>query len=314
MVQFEKGVEWVRDYLLRLSPFYKYHYSPGDNFFQYDASRTTLEINTLGVGDSMMVHQLGKAFVEYVTRRGDPGLGDLVLTSGGYAPKLRGIREGDVNLYWWYSFGPYDDSPELFIDEHLEPNLPVRPDLVLCGSERIQREAKQAGYETLYFPIGQYGFRPLDIERTGLGYAGTRWHKAGEKVRMMLGPFKDEPDFDWVSEYTLPEQMNLWYNTRTCNFGITKEGQREWGVVNSRVFESLASGTPLVIRHHPSIEDVLGFEYPYQVTSRAEVVETVEEIRTDLDAVLERFEEYSERVRNEHSYLARLDTLFERLQ
>lgn len=299
----------IRETMRDASPFHKYATKPGENYFEFRAGRTTLHCHTIGLGDVMMVRQLGRAFVEYLRRYGDPELGDVVLTSGGYAPKLD-QEEGDVNLYWWYSFGPMDDRPEQFFAEHVEAHLDVRPDVVLCPSARFESAAERHGYETLRFPIGTYGYEPLDLERDGLGYAGSRWHKSGEKIREMLGPFRERPDFEWVSEFTLPEQLNLWYNTRLATFGVTKESQRQWGTVNSRVFEALASGTPLILRDHPTVEDVLGFEYPYQVSSREETVETVEKIRSRPAETMEEFAEFSRSVRDEHSYVTRLETLF----
>jgi hypothetical protein len=300
--------ETVRD----ASPLHKYATKPGENFFEFRAGGTRLVCHTIGLGDVMMIRQLGRAFVEYLRRHGDPELGDVVLTSGGYAPKLH-QETGDVNLYWWYSFGPMDDQPERFFAEHVEPNLDVPPDVVLCASPRFQEEARRHGYDTLHFPIGTYGYEPLNLERSGLGYAGSRWHKSGEKIREMLEPFRNQPDFEWVSAFTLPEQLNLWYNTRLATFGVTKEAQRRWGTVNSRVFEALASGTPLVLRQHPTVENVLGFDYPYQVASQAGVIDTVEEIRATPEATLTEFETFSRSVRDDHSYVTRLETLFDYL-
>jgi glycosyltransferase involved in cell wall biosynthesis len=304
----QKLRETVRD----ASPLHKYATKPGENHFEFRAGRTRLVCHTIGLGDVMMIRQLGRAFVEYLRRHGDPELGDVVLTSGGYAPKLH-QEAGDVHLYWWYSFGPMDDHPEQFFEEHVEPNLDAPPDVVLCASRRFQKEARQRGYDTLYFPIGTYGYEPLDLEREGLGYAGSRWHKSGEKIREMLGPFRDDPEFEWVSEFTLPEQLNLWYNTRLVTFGVTKGAQREWGTVNSRVFETLASGTPLILREHPTVEDILGFDYPYQVSSRAETLDAVDEILSDPEATLAEFSEFSSLVREDHSYVTRLETLFDYL-
>ena len=294
------------------SPLHKYRRKPGENFFEYRGGDTALTFHVVGLGDTMMVYQMGRAFVEYVKTHGDPDLGDVVVTTGGYAPKLT-QRRGDHNLYWWYSFGPHDDSPRRFHDEFLAPNLSVRPDTVLCGSKRIRELAEDHGYDTLYFPIAQYGYEPLGFERRGMGYAGSRWHKSGEKVRTMLGPFRERDDFEWVSEFTTPDQMNLWYNTRRVTFGITKEGQRQWGVVNSRVFETLASGTPLVMGEHPTVEDVLGFEYPYQVSTRQDAVDTVAELLENPEETAAEFEEYADRLREEHSYVARLEKLFTHL-
>lgn len=291
-----------------VSPLHKYARKPGENYFQYPANGTRLVFHTIGLGDIMMIRQFGRAFQAYLAEQGDPELGDIVITSGGYAPKLDQER-GDFNAYWWYSHGPMDDSPGRFVEDHLRPNLDPEPDVILCGSKRIEREAQKHGFETLYFPIAQYGFEPLELKRCGLGYAGSRWHKSTKKLQQLLGPFRGRSDFEWVSDFTLPEQLNLWYNTREATFGVTKEGQRQWGVVNSRVFETLASGTPLILRDHPTVNDVLGFEYPYQVSSTEEAKELVDQFSANPRHTAQEFRSYSRNIRSEHSYANRVETL-----
>lgn len=305
------GVQ-VFENLRSVSPFGKYATDPGENYFEFRAPETRLICHTIGLGDVMMVKQLGRAFVTYLGEYGDPELGDIVLTSGGYAPNLHQV-DGDVNLYWWYSFGPLDDRPGQFLTDQVESNIDHPPDVVLCASDRFRREAEQCGYDTLHFPIGTYGYEPLELNREGMGYAGSKWHKSGEKIKEILGPFRDRADFDWVSKFRLPDELNLWYNTRLVTFGVTRGSQREWGTVNSRVFETLASGTPLVLRDHPTVEDILGFDYPYQVDSRTEAIDLVDTITSDPDDALADFSEFSQKVRNRHDYVTRLKTLFDYL-
>jgi hypothetical protein len=276
------------------------------------APETTLHYHAYGLGDVMMARQVAAAFGAYLREYGDPEVGTVSLSAGGFMPLSR-IEAGDTTVFWWYSFGPMDDSPECFLDEVLEPCADVEFDLLLCGSERIQKEARQAGYDTLYFPIGTYGYEPLGVERSGMGYAGSKNHKDDEKVAMLMGPYADREDFEWVDHFTTLHELNLWYNTRLITFGLTKEGQRRWGVVNSRVFESLASGTPLIVPEHPTIDDVLGFEYPYQVSSAEETAELIDDIRSEPEATLEAFRDYSERIHEDHGYVTRLRTLFEAL-
>ncbi|RMB18225.1 glycosyltransferase family protein [Haloplanus aerogenes] len=274
------------------------------------APRTTLNVHAYGLGDVMMARQMAAAFGAYLREYGDPEAGIVSLSAGGFMP-LSDIEAGETTVFWWYSFGPMDDTPERFLDDVLESCADVEFDLLLCGSERIQEEARQAGYDTLYFPIGVYGYEPLGVERSGMGYAGSKNHKNDEKVAMLMGPYADREDFEWVDHFTTIDELNLWYNTRLVTFGLTKEGQRRWGVVNSRVFESLASGTPLIIPEHPTIDDVLGFEYPYQVSNAEETADFVDEILSDPDGTLETFRTYTERVREDHGYVRRLQTLFD---
>jgi len=283
----------------------------GSNF-QYATNHTTLNVHTAGGGDEMMVRQLGRAFGEYVVANGDPDLGSITMVTGGFGP-FCDYSPGDVNVYWWYSFGPMDSDPARFHDDVLVPNLQVDLDLVLCGSERIQREAEQLGYDTLYFPIGTHGFRSLDVERAGFGYAGSKGHKSSQKVQEIMGPYLSREDFEWVSHFTTPDELNLWYNTRYITFGLTKRGQRRWGVVNSRVFETLASATPFIIREHPTLDDVLGFQYPYQASNRTEVEGMVDQMMADPQGTLAEFREYARRVRANHDYTVRLERLFSAL-
>lgn len=276
------------------------------------APETELRYHVRGLGDLMMARQVVAAFSEYLRRFGDPELGTITLVAGGRMP-FKPFDAGDHTLYWWYSFGPMDDSPGRFLPDFFRPNIAVEPDLMLCGSGRIQREARQAGYETLYFPIGTYGYEPLGLARRGLGYAGSKHHKNDEKVRKLMGPYLNRNEFEWVDDLTTIAELNLWYNTKLITFGLTKEGQRQWGVVNSRVFETLATGTPLLLLEHPTLDDVLGFDYPYQVSRTDDAAKMVQSIDEDTEDALSKFAVYSDRVLEAHSYVHRLDDLFEAL-
>lgn len=71
------------------------------------------------------------------------------------------------------------------------------------------------------------------------------------------------------------------------------------------------TGFQPVLVSHPTEEDVLGFKYPSQTSSRAETVELVEHTRDNPDAVLAEFHEHAERVRAEHSHTNRFRRLTE---
>jgi len=285
---------------------------PGENCFEFRGPKTTFQFHGQGLGDLMIIRQFGQGFERYLREHGDPGLGEVVVSCGGYKSAYDPDR-GDVNCLWWWSFGPHDDDPEKFLPAYLD-EVAVEPDLILCLSERCVTEAEQLGFETLLLPLGTQAFEPLDEPRSGLGYAGSRGHKEGEQECIVLDPYGDHPDFEWVSDFVTPTQLNLWYNTRLITFGLTKTGQREWGMVNNRVFETLASGTPFVLELHPNVENVLGFDFPYQTSSRSETQELVESIRENPQETIEEFEAFSERVREDHSYTARVETLVEALR
>jgi len=241
----------------------------------------------------------------------DPELGKVVITTGG-GPPAYNPDNGDINLHWWWSFGLYDDSPEMFLDNYID-KCSTQPDIMLCPSKKTEKEAQQAGFNTLRFPLGTYSFRPNSAERSGLGYAGNLSHKRPKKEERIVGPFIDEDEFEWVDYFAFPEELNLWYNTKLVTFGMHKEGQRTWGMVNNRVFETLASGTPFILESHPSVNKILGFDYPYQTNSREETIKMVKKVKNNRREVRKEFEEYSKIVRQKHDYKRRVDTLFDEL-
>lgn len=302
------------DFLRRIKSKIPLEYSTNNSGFtlQFGSNHTELKFHTLGLGDEMMARQMGAAYVEYLDQNPDPELGQITIINGGFSPECT-VDDGDYNIYWWYSFGPYDDNPEKFHDDYLYPKIGEKIDLILCGSKRIQKEATQLGYDSLYFPIGTYGFRDLGLDRRGLGYAGSKNHKSQEKVNKFIDPYRRRSDFEWVSNFKVPEELNLWYNTRLLTFGLTKEGQRQWGVVNSRVFEALGSGTPFVLPEHPTLNDVLGFEYPYQAADGEEASKMVDQLSASPEKTLREFKQYSEKIHRSHNYSVRLETLFDEL-
>lgn len=294
-----------------VSPYHGRGYTKeyGENVFPYPAPETTVQLHASGLGDLMIVRQFGRAIQDYYREFGDPEFGDVVIAAGAMDPAFD-PDPGDINLYWWWSFGRLDDEPDQYLNHYLKETA-VEPDAILCPSERCLREAEQLGYDTLFLPLGTYAFEPLGFERRGLGYAGTKNHKQSEKEARVLGPFGDDEDFEWVSHFVFPEQLNQWYNRKLVTFGLHKEGQRQWGMVNNRVFETLASGTPFVLEAHPVVDDILGFDFPYQTDSRDKTVELVNEIRNSPRDTVAEFQEYSEHVRENHSYNDRVTKLFE---
>lgn len=297
----------LKNFVKSYSPFHGYKKEYGKDVFPYPAPDTNFQFHGKGLGDLMIIRQFGSAINDYYKNVNDPELGKVVIAAGGMESAFH-PDPGDINLYWWWSFGGFDDSPEQYLEYYLDQTS-VEPDIILCLSNQCMKEAEQMGYETVYFPLGVYSFEPLNFRREGLGYAGSKSHKSPDKQARLLGEFMQDDDFEWVSHFEQPEQLNQWYNQKLITFGLHKEGQRQWGMVNNRVFETLASGTPLILERHPTISNVLGFEYPYQSSSPAETRQLVETIEQNPQEVLEEFQRYSEQVRRNHSYAKRIRKL-----
>lgn len=275
--------------------------------YVFHGSDTILEIYLQGLGDRMIARQIGQAFNRYLEGADDPGLGRVILTCGGFGSSP--VR-GDLNLYWWWSLGPFDKRPKKWLPYYLE-RVRVPPDVILCPSERTLSEAQKAGFPVIYLPLGVGPeFRPLGLDRLGLGYAGTPGHKPDGEEDRVLGPFLDTDEFEWVSDINTPAALNLWYNRKMIAFGMTLPGQRRMGMVNNRVFEVLASGTPFVTSMHDQLEEILGFNYPYQTASANDTVEMVRHIQAHSSEVLAECRVWSQRIREEHSYTRRLEKLF----
>lgn len=291
----------------------RYNRDRGENHFTYSTAETNFVLQGTGLGDLMILRQFGRALHNYLLEQPDPRLGKIVITTGAGPPAFNPDK-GDVNLYWWWSFGHLDSMPERYLDYYID-KVAVEPDVVLCPSPQTEREAQEKGYETLQFPLGTYSFEPREeVQRNGLGYAGSPNHKENKKQDRIIGPFVGAPEFEWVSNFRFPEELNLWYNQKAATFGIHREGQRTWGLVNNRVFETISSGTPLILETHPTVDDVLGFDYPYQTDSRRETKSLVEDIRENPEDTFREFRRYSEKVRNQHSYYKRVEKLVDYLQ
>lgn len=316
-----RSMQILRRYLER----FMYTPTHGTHYYEYTLPETTVEIHGEGLGDVMIIRQVGRAIEEYAREYGDPELGHVVIATGGYTPGFH-PNEGDINIYWWWTFGDLESRPAKYLKHYIE-QASVTPDIILCPSSRTLKQAGDLDCRTLYLPLGVQSFSPLGVRREGFGFAGSESYRdrtgtgvttdggaAGQdKVDRVLGPFIGTPEFEWVSRFVWPEQLNMWYNQKLLTFGLHREGQRRWGIVNNRVFETLASGTPFVLEEHPEVDSVLGFEYPYQTSSRKETKDLVRQIRENPEETIEEFREYSERVREDHSYVKRVTTLFDEL-
>lgn len=301
-----------KELLAEISPFHRsdFEHRPGENVYQFSSGDTKIQFHVQGLGDLMIIRQFGRAFDSYLSEHQDPELGKVVIATGAFAPAIS-PEVGDINCYWWWSFGTMENRPDQYLEQYIEATE-VTPDVVLCPSRQTEKEASQLGLTTVRLPLAVGSFRPLGLDRSGLGFAGSKYMRNKEKMNMTVGPF--EETIDWVTDFVLPEQLNIWYNSKLATFGTHKEGQRQWGMVNNRVFEAIGSGTPFILESHPTVEEILGFEFPYQTESRRETRELVAQIRERPTDAIDTFEDFSTRIHNNHTYGHRVRSLIDALR
>ena len=82
-------------------------------------------------------------------------------------------------------------------------------------------------------------------------------------------------------------------------------------MVNNRVFEVLASGTPFIIHRHRALEEVLGLPYPYQSDSPEQSRSLADEIDMDYQKHLSVFDGYRQAIDAGHRYRHRVKTLID---
>lgn len=267
---------------------------------------TTLQFYTDGLGERMIVRQAIPAF-EAVSSEFDLSMAEITIAGGGSQIAYQ-APEADVNLYWWWH------SDEQGLNQYLN-NCITDPDYILCLSEKSVDIAEDKGYNTIYAPLAAGNqFRPLNLSRSGLGYAGDPERKPEEQIQAIINPAQTYSGFETVTDKETPEALNEWYNQKLVTFGMTIADQQRTGMVNNRVFEALASGTPFILYKHPTVESILGFEYPYQVQSDQETIDLVEDIRENTDKHLEKFHEYSQIIRNNHTYEVRFRNILKNIQ
>jgi hypothetical protein len=217
-----------------------------------------------------------------------------------------------VNVWWGWG-GTKD-----FIQRYLE-RVTVQPDLALACSKRLLDGFTDAGLDAMLLLAGVgEAFKPLRLHREGLGFAGGD-NKSVEQKRLMLEPFLNRGDFEWHGckashEWFSEEKLNEWYNRKQVVFGLLNGNSTLWHQMSNRVFETYASGTPLIFPRHPAFEEAFGFPQPYPVDKVGDVEEWVKVIQKDYPNHLKKAKALSAEVRSVHSYRRRLGGLFRRLK
>lgn len=259
---------------------------------------------SVGLGDVMIAKQICKEFVTYCEQHGDPQLGRIVITAGAW-PKGFKVTEGDHNVYWWWSMNGQDDWLETYLAA-----VNVQPDVVACLSSWCVNYASKVGCRTLYLPlaVGE-SFQPLQRLRSGVGFAGSKGHKDSPQMEAIVAPFMDQPGFEWATNLSTSGQLSEFYNRKQLTLGMTEIYQEKTGMVNNRVFEVLATGTPFIIHRHRALEEVLEHDFPYQSDSAAQTRRLSEEIFADYPKHLTIFEHYQRIIDSKHRYQHRLGTL-----
>lgn len=270
--------------------------------------KTTVQFYVMGLGDVMIAREFGHDFLKFCTEHGDPLWGNVVICGGNTAAYIQTPRR-DLNLLWWWSMGRRDDWLEHYL-EHADTPL----DFVLCPSKATLAKAQSLGLKTIYLPLAAgMMFQPFEQVRSGIGYAGNRKHKDQVQERAIIDGASSRYDIDWVDNIKSSYELNAWYNTKKIALGMTESVQARWGMVNNRVFEALASGTPFILYKHCSIEEILGLDYPYQSASPEQTLYWVDTILENYPQSLSKFEDLSAYVRANHSYINRILSLQEHL-
>lgn len=281
-------------------------------YSRYIGEGTELWMFGTGLGDQTCIAQIGDCFLSIIDRGEDPYLGRIMLSLGKGLTAFMNY-EGDHNVAWVWGV------VEKNIDEHLS-KFQAKPDWVLGAYDNILDRARELGYNTLKFwsGVNPRFFKPVEgTVRKGYGYAGLP--KSREQQRIVLEPAMKRGGFEWITKdplesYLTVQELNAWYNTKRIVFGMVEEERQTIRYMPTRFFETLASGTPLIIYRILGCKEYSGIDYPFMTTSAEETDYLIDLIEADYPKTLSVFEDWSDHVRTKHSYEVRLKELFEVLK
>lgn len=276
------------------------------------SQRTRVSIwDNNGLGDRMITRQLALGWECYFRTHGDPELGNIAIIGGVWEPSFK-IPTPDHLIYWWWSMGRRDDWLEFFTK-----HFSIRPSLICCLSQDCIRTATALGYSTLYLPLAAGNeFQPGSAVRRGIGYAGSRGHKDDGQTNAIVRPFMESAlcPLEWVDDLTTASELAAFYNRKQVALGMTERFQEEAGMVNNRVFEALATETPLIVYRHRNISETLGIgQYPYQSSCPHETAWLAEDLARRPEQHREFLREISQHIRKRHTYENRITALCEHL-
>lgn len=283
-----------------------------NHYARFIGKGTELWVFGSGLGEYSLSQQLGDSFLTLVDSGEDPHLGRVMLSMGFNPSSLRPYK-GDINLVWAY--GVNEDN----LQEKINTFEKITPDVVLSPHKPIRDKAEELGMRGIYMMagVGRF-FEPLNLVRDRIGFAGLD-NKSNRERHIVLGPALERGDLMWISRkpsdalLTLNE-LNVFYNTLKVTFGMIPEERQHIDYVPSRLFEVLATGTPLIIHKLHNFKKNIGFDYPYQTTSYEETESHMDYILNNQERVLEECVEYSDYIKEHHSYENGLRKLFKELK
>lgn len=283
-----------------------------NHYTRFMGEETELWIFGSGLGEYALTRQLGDSFLNLIDNGEDPHLGRIMLSMGFNPASTRPYR-GDINMVWAY--GVNKDN----LEEKIATIEGLKPDVVLSPHKPIRDKAEELGMKGIHMiaGVGRF-FKPLNLERSKIGFAGLD-NKSRKQRDIVLGPALKRGDLIWISRtqsdvlLTL-EELNKFYNTLKVTFGMIPEERHHMDYVPSRLFEVLASGTPLIIYKLHDFKKNIGFDYPYQTTSYEETEAHMDYILNNQERVLKECAGYSDYIREFHSYENGLRKLFGELK
>ena len=277
---------------------------------RYIGDETELWLFGSGLGEHTMFLQMGDCFLRLMEEH-DPAMGRIMMGLG-MGESAFMTYKGDYNVAWVWGVSP-DELAGYFA------KLNIRPDLMLCARDITRERSEEYGVPSLpmFAGVNPRVFKPLGLERKGLGYAGID-NKGAEQKRIVLDPAIAHGDFEWISQEHSPmlgiDDYNTWLNTKQIVFGMIHENRQQTAYMPTRVTEALASGTPFITYKIRDLEKIMGLDYPYQTTSAEETEELIDSMLTDYETVLKKFEMLSIEVRKKHSYKVKLKQMLDKLE
>lgn len=282
------------------------------HYLRFIGRGTELWIFGSGLGEYTLAQQIGDSFLTLVDRGEDPQLG-RIMWSLGFNPAATHPYKGDINIVW--SYGVTEDE----LAEKINSINGVRPDVVLSPHKPIRDKADELGMRGLHMHagVGRF-FKNLHLKRDKVGFAGLD-NKSATQKNIVLGPALDRGILDWRTRKQTDEYMTIdglvdFYNTLKVTFGMIDESRQHINYMPSRLFEVLATGTPLIMYKPHNFEKNIGFKYPYLTTSYEETEAHMDYILNNQERVLEEMVWYQNYVKEFHSYERKLSQLFEELK